>query len=69
MTNLMFKTYFKLKSIGLCKNLLRALDASSADLPDLDAFPKSHTVTFNYYVGLIHFLDENYGEVFPKNPS
>lgn len=62
-TNLLFKTYFKLNTVGLSKNLLRALNASSADLPSLDAFPKSHIVTFEYYVGVIHFLDENYAEV------
>ncbi|GKZ78933.1 COP9 signalosome (CSN) subunit [Aspergillus niger] len=61
-TNLLFKTYFKLNTVGLSKNLLRALNASSADLPGLDAFPKSHIVTFEYYVGVIHFLDENYAE-------
>ncbi|GFF98459.1 protein CSN12 homolog [Aspergillus udagawae] len=61
-TNLLFKTYFKLNSVGLSKNLLRALSASSADLPELEAFPKSHIVTFKYYVGVIHFLDENYAE-------
>ncbi|EAW08282.1 protein csn12 [Aspergillus clavatus NRRL 1] len=61
-TNLLFKTYFKLNSVGLSKNLLRALSASSADLPPLEAFPKSHIVTFKYYVGLINFLDENYAE-------
>jgi hypothetical protein len=49
--------------VGLSKNLLRALSASSADLPELEAFPKSHIVTFKYYVGVIHFLDENYREV------
>ncbi|KAA8642317.1 protein csn12 [Aspergillus tanneri] len=62
MTNLLFKTYFKINSVGLTKNLLRALNASSADLPGLDAFPRSHIVTFNYYVGVINFLDENYEE-------
>ncbi|RAH70652.1 protein csn12 [Aspergillus aculeatinus CBS 121060] len=61
-TNLLFKTYFKLNTVGLSKNLLRALNAQSADLPELDAFPKSHIVTFKYYVGVIHFLDENYAE-------
>jgi hypothetical protein len=29
-------------------------------MPPLDAFPKSHQVTFNYYVGVIHFLEEDY---------
>ncbi|PWY82869.1 COP9 signalosome complex subunit [Aspergillus heteromorphus CBS 117.55] len=61
-TNLLFKSYFKLNSVGLSKNLLRALNASSADLPSMDAFPKSHIVTFKYYIGVIHFLDENYAE-------
>ncbi|EAU35546.1 COP9 signalosome complex subunit 12 [Aspergillus terreus NIH2624] len=62
MTNLLFKTYFKLNSVGLSKNLLRALEASSADLPEMEAFHKSQIVTFKYYVGVIHFLDENYVE-------
>lgn len=29
-------------------------------MPPMEAFPKSHIVTFKYYVGLIHFLDEDY---------
>ncbi|OQD72977.1 hypothetical protein PENDEC_c017G00355 [Penicillium decumbens] len=61
-TNLIFKTYFKLNSVGLTKNLLRAINAQSDDLPPLEAFPKSHIVTFEYYVGVIHFLEENYAE-------
>ena len=59
-TNLLFKTYFKLNSIGLSKNILRALSASKTDMPILDAFPKSHIVTFKYYVGVIQFLEEDY---------
>lgn len=58
--NLLFKTYFKLNSISLSKNILRALQAGSADIPDLKAFPKAHQVTFKYYVGVIYFLEENY---------
>ncbi|CAI7633035.1 unnamed protein product [Penicillium pancosmium] len=61
-TNLLFKTYFKINSVGLTKNLIRAIKAQSDDLPPLDAFPKSHIVTFEYYLGVIHFLDENYAE-------
>lgn len=51
---------FQLNSIGLSKNILRALESSRADMPPMEAFPKSHIVTFKYYVGLIHFLDEDY---------
>jgi hypothetical protein len=87
MTNLLFKTYFKvstvgltvaskmlifplqINSVGLTKNLLRAISASSADLPPPEVFPKSHIVTFEYYVGVIHFLDENYAEVLPSAVS
>ena len=29
-------------------------------MPPLTAFPKSHMVTFKYYVGVISFLEENY---------
>ena len=32
-------------------------------MPSLDAFPKSHVVTFKYYVGVIHFLEEDYVQV------
>ncbi|KAI4236892.1 MAG: hypothetical protein LQ352_007975 [Teloschistes flavicans] len=59
-TNLLFKTYFKLNSIGLSKNILRALQATKADFPPIENFPKSHIVTFKYYVGVIYFLDEEY---------
>lgn len=39
-------------------------------MPDLDAFPKSHIVTFKYYVGVINFLEEDYAQVrLPKHPS
>ncbi|KAL8738508.1 MAG: hypothetical protein Q9181_000719 [Wetmoreana brouardii] len=61
-TNLLFKTYFKLNSISLSKNILRALQASRTDMPPMEAFPKSHIVTFKYYVGVIHFLDEEYSK-------
>jgi hypothetical protein len=55
--------WLQLNSVGLTKNLLRALNAQSIDLPPLESFPKSQIVTFKYYVGVIHFLDEKYAEV------
>ncbi|KAG9242596.1 hypothetical protein BJ878DRAFT_535787 [Calycina marina] len=60
--NLLFKTYFKLGKITLSKNILNALRAYRGDMPELDAFPLSHQVTFKYYVGVISFLDEKYEE-------
>ena len=56
----------QLNSIGLSKNILRALLASKTDMPDLEMFPKSHIVTFKYYVGVISFLEENYKQVTSK---
>lgn len=61
--NLLFKTYFKLNSISLSKNILKAIQAYRGDMPALEAFPKAHQVTFKYYIGVIYFLEENYVEV------
>lgn len=61
--NLLFKTYFKLNSISLSKNILKAIQAYRGDMPPLESFPKAHQVTFKYYVGVIYFLEENYVEV------
>lgn len=61
MVGLVFRTYFQLSSISLCKNILRALGAG--DLPPLEAFPKAHVVTFHYYVGRLALLEEDYGKV------
>ncbi|PGH00783.1 hypothetical protein AJ80_09122 [Polytolypa hystricis UAMH7299] len=58
--NLSFKTYFKLGSVSSCKSLLHALHASQSDMPEITAFPKSHIVTYKYYLGVINFLEENY---------
>ena len=59
----MLSACIQLNSIGLSKNILRALSASKTDMPDLEAFPKSHVITFKYYVGVIQFLEENYEAV------
>jgi len=58
--SLLFKMYFRLNSISLSKNILRPIAVAAGDMPPLEVFPKSHQVTFNYYVGVVHFLDEDY---------
>ncbi|KAI0452483.1 PCI domain-containing protein [Xylaria acuta] len=60
--NLLFKTYFKLHSEPLSKNILRVISAGRADIPPIDKFPKSQQVTFKYYEGVLAFLEENYVE-------
>ena len=32
-------------------------------MPPMESFPKSHIVTFKYYVGIILFLEEDYVQV------
>lgn len=60
--NLQFKTYFKLKTITLCKNLIKSIGAQ-ADMPKWDQYPKAHRVTYMYYCGVIAFLQEDYTRV------
>ncbi|GJJ76217.1 COP9 signalosome complex subunit 12 [Entomortierella parvispora] len=55
---ILFRTYFKLKSHNLCKNILRAVKAS--DLPDLERFPMAHQVTIRYYTGVLSFFNEDF---------
>ncbi|KAK5631551.1 hypothetical protein RRF57_007265 [Xylaria bambusicola] len=72
--NLLFKTYFRLNSEPLSKNILKAISAGRADIPPIDKFPKSQQVTFKYYEGVLAFLEENYVEAseaasFPSEPT
>jgi hypothetical protein len=60
--NLQFKTYFKLKTITLCKNLIKSIEAQ-ADMPPWNLYPKAHRVTYMYYCGVIAFLQEDYNKV------
>ncbi|KAI0188418.1 PCI domain-containing protein [Astrocystis sublimbata] len=60
--NLLFKTYFKLHSEPLSKNILKVISAGRSDIPSIDNFPKSQQVTFKYYEGVLAFLEENYVE-------
>ncbi|KAF8929120.1 hypothetical protein EDD21DRAFT_379224 [Dissophora ornata] len=55
---ILFRTYFKLRSHNLCKNILRAIKA--ADLPELDQYPMAHQVTMRYYSGVLSFFNEDY---------
>lgn len=61
--NLIFKIYFKLDSASLIKNIIKAISAGRGDMPPLERFPKSQQVTFNYFQGVLLFLEENYVEV------
>ncbi|GAW06443.1 cop9 signalosome complex subunit 12 [Lentinula edodes] len=58
---LVLKCYFRLKRISLSKNILRALEANR-DIPALSQYPRSHQVTFRYYLGMLHFLNEDHAK-------
>ncbi|KAF8138995.1 hypothetical protein EV363DRAFT_1208984 [Boletus edulis] len=58
---LIMKCYFRVKRISLSKNILRALDANP-DIPPLAAYPRSHQVTYRYYLGMLSFLNEDYAK-------
>jgi COP9 signalosome complex subunit 12 len=60
---LLFKTYFRLNSISLSRNVLKALHAYKGDMPPFEGFPRPQKVTFKYYEGVLSFLEENYAEV------
>ncbi|KAH0588010.1 hypothetical protein H2248_006748 [Termitomyces sp. 'cryptogamus'] len=52
----------QVKRISLSKNILRALDANT-DIPALSLYPRSHQVTYRYYLGMLSFLNEDYAKV------
>ncbi|TIA95560.1 hypothetical protein E3P94_03652 [Wallemia ichthyophaga] len=56
---LVFKTYFEINALSLCKNILRAV-AAMKDLMPLHTYPKAHQVTFKYYTGVLAFLDDKF---------
>lgn len=47
--NGLFKVYFRLNALHLCKNLINAVNLPTF-LP-FDSFPKAEKVTYNFYVG------------------
>jgi len=57
-TGLIMKLYFRVKRISLSKNILRAIDANP-DIPPLSQYPRSHQVTYRYYIGMLDFLNDN----------
>jgi hypothetical protein len=55
MATLLFKTYFKLKSTALCKNIIKGIGA--ADLAPFDRYPLAHQVRSIVLDAHSHFAD------------
>jgi hypothetical protein len=51
MANLLFRLYFRLGTIRLCNNIVRAIDTttSATDFPSITAFPKAEQIVYSYY--------------------
>ncbi|KAJ1922141.1 COP9 signalosome (CSN) subunit [Mycoemilia scoparia] len=58
MANLLFKVYFRIRSLNLCGNVLKAIKASQP--PEIEQFPLGDQVTFNFYLGVLSFRGEEY---------
>eukprot|EP00741_Cyanophora_paradoxa_P010679 tig00020538_g10321.t1 len=56
--NALFKIYFKLNTLRLCKNVIRAVD--SPGFPDLERFPVAQKVTYKFFVGRLAMFEDNY---------
>lgn len=54
----LMRAYFRLGQHRLCKNAVRALLAS--DLPDLEHIHLSQFASYQYYLGVHYFLDEEF---------
>jgi len=58
LVNQLFKIYFKVNKLHLCKPLIRAVESSALK----DRFTKSQLVTYKYYVGRKYMFDNNLKE-------
>lgn len=54
--NQLFKIYFRINKLPLCKPLIRALD--NADM--MQYFPINEKVTYNYFLGMKYLFDSDY---------
>ena len=57
----LFRVYFAINNLRLCKNLISAVE--SKQFPPFQAFPASQRVTYYYFLGRIQIYDEHYVSV------
>ncbi|CAK0783973.1 hypothetical protein CVIRNUC_007176 [Coccomyxa viridis] len=58
--NTLFKVYFQLNTLRLCKTLINAV--ASKQFLEFDMFPASQRVTYRYFTGRLNIFDEKYQE-------
>lgn len=56
LVNQLFKVYFRINKLHLCKPLIRAIDSSAFK----DSFPLAEQITYKYFVGRKAMFDSDY---------
>lgn len=56
LVNQLFKVYFRINKLHLCKPLIRAIDSSAYK----DSFPLAQQITYKYFVGRKAMFDSDY---------
>lgn len=54
----LFKIYFKLGTVHLCRSVIRSIE--TARIFDFEEFPKRDKVTYMYYTGRLEVFNENF---------
>jgi hypothetical protein len=54
----LFKTYFKLGTVNLCRSVIRSIE--TARIFDFEEFPRRDKVTYMYYTGRLEVFNENF---------
>jgi hypothetical protein len=54
----LFRVYFALNTLRLCKNLIAAVN--SRQFPPLESFPRGQVVAYRYFTGRLALFDEDY---------
>ncbi|CAH2051224.1 unnamed protein product [Thlaspi arvense] len=54
----LFKTYFKLGTVNLCRSVIRSIE--TARIFDFEEFPTRDKVTYMYYTGRLEVFNENF---------
>ncbi|KAL0702889.1 hypothetical protein Bca4012_059011 [Brassica carinata] len=54
----LFKTYFKLGTVNLCRSVIRSIE--TARIFDFEEFPRRDKVTYMYYTGRLEVFNKNF---------
>uniref|UniRef100_A0A7S2B8S3 PCI domain-containing protein n=1 Tax=Octactis speculum TaxID=3111310 RepID=A0A7S2B8S3_9STRA len=61
----LFKTYFKLNTLRLCKNLIKAVEVKIPGKPsivELDVIPRGDLVAYRFFVGRLNMFEDQYAD-------